>query len=368
MTRWTRPAVSILTRALVCMAALVGASCADAGDAPLSVSAETCPDLDDYLAPLIELSEAQALVHLPGAIAEDLNADERRDTLALFVTLAEALEGITGAADDTEVRGPASSWRLGADLAALLEWLSVSGPEAPYLTLFEALARGLESEVCQGDDALELAATLLGEPAFIQALWELHTHPELGSRELVLALESPPEDPRAGLRSVLRSLLESASEPDFRIEVWVGLLGLVLDTREGSGLTLSTELERLFQPGAALDALRGTVTCVLAADPELQISDLIYDALVHSPVGEDELGREALESLFADAKVRPALAALSEALALDERSRRALSRFVSALIAPERRLGVLSELQVLLEGGMFEGLWGSVQALAGGPC
>ena len=343
-------------------------ACGDAGDAPFSPNPEVCPDLDEHLAPVLALTQSEGLEHLPGVFNEDMNASDVRVLMGLAIDLASVLDSVSKHSQRRdELRGHALA-RMEMGLARSVHWLIKGGIQAPYDAFFDALSRGLALEECGSDVFVELTSELVAQDALLEALWELIADPEREVRQLVLALEAPRGDPRAGLRQVIASCMEAAMSSDFRIESWTALLGLVMDTSHGPGASLVTELERTFQAEAMRERLRAAVTCVAVADPALTASDLLYDLLTEVPEGSSQTEPAWDVGLLSDASIILGLRSLTEVFIADSAALLSFERLTQACLAPKRRLGVLTELGLLLSAGVLTRFSEVALSVTNTPC
>jgi hypothetical protein len=213
-----------------------------------------------------------------------------------------------------------------------------------------------------------MVSELLADEALLWALLGAASDPALDVKQLLDDLEAPDEDPRSGLRELVRSLLETALRPDFDVRDWTGLLGLILDTDAPPWSGVISALDSFLVPGPHLAALQSLLACVVDVDPELTTSDVLYDLLTHPPEGsfsglEGSLGEVLLPPALSEA-VLSVLATFTE----DAQSRSTMAMLLAALIAPDRVEGILSDMTLLFDTGVVLPLLDVLRAVSTRSC
>jgi hypothetical protein len=299
----------------------------DGSDAPFTPQRERCPDVDDYLAPVLDLAASDRLPHLSAVISEDLSDAERDDAVALLFELVASLEPGSVSALETLPGGTDAIRSLERSLAASTHWLGEGGPRAPYLGLMGSFTVALNTSVCDGQPVFYLASELLADETLLLAALEAAQDPALDVQQLLDDLESREDDPRSGFRALLRDLLALALEPDF-------------DVRQ----------------------------CLSVADPDQTMSDVLYDLLTAPPEvvllpGSPESG----DLLLPDALMEPIMSLLATFQG-DAEARRTLATLSTACVAPSRARGVLSDMALLFETGALVPLLDALVAAATRSC
>ncbi|MEZ4268801.1 MAG: hypothetical protein R3F39_20795, partial [Myxococcota bacterium] len=222
-----------LRRCLVALGSIGGllagmflASCgAQDVDAPVTRSTDRCPSVDAMIPGVRGLLDAGELDSLRQVLAEDLSADARADLVKTAIDLvgalpAGSLKNLAAAGADLDTDG-----RLQAFAARLVRFVAELGPGAPYAETIAGM-RGLLS-ACDGPPALGLVRTLLSDEELLCALRDLPTALDLES--IVGGVEVDGTTGPPAFRALLRNLLLAATSPDFTIDAWLDLLGLVTD-------------------------------------------------------------------------------------------------------------------------------------------
>ena len=346
-------------------AALVG--CGGEGvDAPYTGSGDRCPDVDDYLAPVLELASNDAFPTLKVVMSEDLSDDDRHDLVALAIDIVRALEpGDVSGLGRLEVRDGVLE-DLEGSLAALASWFSESAPGAPYDPTMHALVTALNT--CDGGPVLVLAEALLLEDKLVRAILGALQAPDLDVEAILEGLDSPDGEPRTGLRALLKNLLVAATQPDFDVGEWTGLLGVIVDVNGPPWADVVEQLEAFMASPSRLQAVQSMTSCLLAVDPELVWVDPLYDLLTAPPElslsiasfgGEEPLLPEPLEG---------PMEAVFSILQEDASARQTLVVTLSAMCSPPRAAGVMAEVATLLDAGVLPGVIDAMVAVASRSC
>jgi hypothetical protein len=340
----------------------------DGSDAPFTPQRERCPDVDDYLAPVLDLAASDRLPHLSAVISEDLSDAERDDAVALLFELVASLEPGSVSALETLPGGTDAIRSLERSLAASTHWLGEGGPRAPYLGLMGSFTVALNTSVCDGQPVFYLASELLADETLLLAALEAAQDPALDVQQLLDDLESREDDPRSGFRALLRDLLALALEPDFDVRQWTALLGFILDVEVPPWSSFVTGLEAFLVPGPRLTAVQSVLHCLSVADPDQTMSDVLYDLLTAPPEvvllpGSPESG----DLLLPDALMEPIMSLLATFQG-DAEARRTLATLSTACVAPSRARGVLSDMALLFETGALVPLLDALVAAATRSC
>ena len=353
---------------LVAVAVALGACGAENIDAPATVNSDVCPSLDDYLGGVYALVDQGELDQLSGVLEEELTEDVRRDLVEAAVRLVAALEpGAFVALGDAraEVQDTAGLQDL---LASLILWITDTGPQAPYSGVLDVgrLAVG----TCDGPPAIQLILDLMHDEALLAALAEtLEADLDVGA--IVERLDSPDGDPRTAVRVLVLNALVAATDPEFDVAEWTGLLGIVVDTSAPPWAGLIEALEGLLGPGPTLVALQGLVGCLLVVDPDLILVDLLYDLLL-APA-ERSLDRSPLTTALDGGgpllppEVDAPLTAILEHVRDHDADRCTLATVAGALLGPAAA-GVLHEVAVLLESHALLDVVDGLVAIARRAC
>jgi len=343
----------------------------DGVDAPFTASDDHCPELDEYLAPLVILADEGDLQSLRAVLAEDLSDDDRHDLVALILDLVRALDpgAVSGLADAD--LGTDQVADIEDTLAALSRWLAVEGPGAPYADTMAFAVAAINT--CEGPPLFALVHELLVEEALLRSVLAAAGDPQLDLQGVLDGLDSPDGDPLAGLRALLSNLLTAATKPGFDVVEWTALLGLIdsLDTDRPPWSDLVAGLEAFLVPGPRLDALQDIVTCLLAVDPDLVWVDPLYDLLTAPPelaISLDDLaGGDDDSPLIPVALQQPVDAAIGF-FREDASARQTLVRTLTALLEPDRAPKVLTDLAGLFEARVLVGLIEGLVAVATRSC
>ena len=336
-------------------------------DAPYSASDDRCPEMDDYLAPLLDLAERDGLEHLRIVLAQDLSDDDRHDLVQLLIDLVGSLEpGAVSAMGELEL-GQAGGIEL--TLASLARWLGADGPGAPYSDTMAVVVLGLNT--CDGPPLFSLVQELLVDEALLRSVLQAVQDPELDIQEILDGLDSADDDPRSGLRALLHNLLVAATKPEFDVRKWTLPLGLILDVDNPPWSEVVAGLEAFLVPGPRLDALQNVITCLLAVDPELVWVGPLYDLLTSPPemaLSLSDLGDGDPDAPLVPSELRQPIDAVLATFEGDASARQTLVRTLSALLAPSRAAGVLTDLAALFEAGVIEGAVEGMVAIATRSC
>ena len=354
-TRRRSQASRIYTALGLCVSVVSLAGLAHCGgdglEAPYTPYPERCPDVDTYLAPVLELASQGRLPHLSDVVSEELSEQEREGAVALVFDLLGALDLEASSASGADFVSAASIHDLELGLAGFTGWLGVAGPDAPYLDVLGCAEVALATEPCKGEELFYLLSELVRQERLLLAFSAAISDPSLDLIALLDDLEAPDDDPRAGLRELARSLLTSGLKPDFKVRDWTGLLGLILDVDAPTWSSLIAELEAFFVEGPNLLALQSLLQCFDESDPNLRTSDLLYDVLTEPPVVEGQ--RQGREEAITPPELRGSLLSVLSLFLNDAGARETLSNLASAMLTRERVEGVLADLTLLFEAGVM---------------
>ncbi|MCB9728472.1 MAG: hypothetical protein H6746_08340 [Deltaproteobacteria bacterium] len=359
----TRLGRSVLLSALA--AALVGCGAQDV-DAPVTVSTDRCPSVDELIPGLRGLLDDGALEHLQSVLGQDLSDAARADLVRTAVDLVASfppgsVAGLGEIGDSLDVDG-----RLQAFGARLMRWLVAEGPGSPYAETL-ASARRLLSR-CEGPPALRLVRRLLADDELLAAVRALPAALDVPS--LVSGLEVDGQTGRPALRALLRNLLLAATSPDFTIEAWLDLLSLAVDVDAPPLGPVLTGARRLLDDTDTRAALRGLSACVLAADPTLSLGDLLFDASTDDAldlVGALDLIDPSRGTLLPE-PVRVLIDASLAFLEVDAFGRRSLVVALEGLLAPDAAPQVLGDVGNLLDARVLGEITRVLAALATRSC
>jgi hypothetical protein len=345
--------VIVAVSALVVLLAALGRCGGEGVEAPFTPYGERCPDVDDYLSPLLGLASEGRLPNVSAVFSEDLSEGERDEAVGLVFALADSLD--LGAINVLEQAGGDSGGvrALEERVAALTYWLGEGGPEAPYLEVVGRLTVALDTPSCEGEPLFALLSELLVQEGFVLAVLAASADPTLDIDQLLEDLVGPDDDPRSGLREFVRNLLMTALAPNFDVQEWTGLLGLILDVDAPPWSSLIAELEAFFVSGPHLTSLQSLLHCLHVSDPELTTSDLLYDVLTAPPEGATFSGEDGATVSEILSTLKAPLMALLAIFQGDAKARSTLAMLSAAMVAPARVEGVLSDLTLLFDAGVL---------------
>jgi len=363
----TPPPARALGALLGAAAVLLGCG-GDAYDAPESPLPAECKRVDDYLAPLVALVEADALPHLGAALGEGVPEDARRDLVSALLRIVAGFERGTFSALAPVVLGlePTEGEGLTGSLGRVLRWLAADSPHAPYPAALGTLRGALAT--CEGAPVLALLRDAVDDVELTDALGAALAGGALGDALGDLRVEG--EDGREAVRLLMRNLLVAATSRDFDVRTVTGLLSLVVDIGEPPWGDLVARLEALLAHDRGLPALQGLLVCLLDVDPDVALGPLLFDlltadGLLGSAAGEEPDDGDA-PSL--DPAARHAASQALDLLAHDPLARRALATVGIELLRPEVAPGALLDLATLLEADALGGLVQLLAVLATGTC
>ena len=354
------PARHALGWVLACALAACGA-----GDSlpPLDVPPPArCPPVDVYPADLNAAIDAGVTAGLATVIRERFPEDTRRDFVDSVMRLLTAFEpGAISALAPAPDAPPAEPSQLQPTLARVVRLLVEPAPRDDVYVL----TRGVLG-TCDGGPLLVLAADLVGDTAFVDALVRLLTSPTLVDTLKGLSFEQ--ENGRDALRYLVRNVFVAATQPTFSIETITGLLGLLVDLDQAPYDQLVRGFEVVLD-GEGLEVTRDFMTCLLRVDVDLTTGAFVYDLLT-SDVFRTLTG--ALGNAPSDMEApQPLLRVLSQALAFigtDARTRRGLAEALIVLMRPDNAAPALSGAAALLESGALSGVLDLVLDLVTGAC
>ncbi len=339
-------------------------------DAPRTVSNDLCPEVDDYLEPVIALSVDGRFEHLQAVLGEDLPDDVRHDLVALIIELVGALEpGAVSALGDVEL-GADLIGELEETLAALTRWLGQGGPGAPYTDAFAFGVTALGT--CDGDSFFLLVEELLTDEEFLRAALEVLEDPGLDVDTFLAGLDSPDGKPQSGLREFVRGLMTAATKEGFDVTEWTGLLAVLgVDVNNPPWSNLVVGLEGFLVPGPRLEAVQTILKCLLAIDPDVQWVDLLYDLLTAPPslaISSSELDVGDTSAPLIPDTIRAPLEVVIATFKEDVGARQTLVRVLAGLLASTRVVGVLEDLTEFFEAGALNGIIEGLVAIATRSC
>ncbi len=370
-----RNPTALLLAALSALSILGGAMASGCGaedvDAVETPQLDVCPSVDEYLV------DAGGLDHLEGVIGGDLDRDARADLVATIIDLVGALKAGTFVALGTLADAADASSDLEDTLAGAVRVLATDGPGAPYPQALGGVRVMLHT--CEGPPLLQLVLDLLEEPTLLTATSDAVA--ALGDSDIALDIPLDLGDPdaRPAIRALLTNVLTALTGDDVNVEPLLELVGLLLPEVESPPWSdLLGAVEELMAPGPHRDAIAGLASCLLAADPQLGLLDLLLDVLDTVDLGSllsdsDDTGGAPLASDAPDGEgttdtLGGAVTALLELLIDDAASRRVLADLLTALVADHAAAGVLADVAGLLEAHVVGDIVAVLGALATRSC
>jgi hypothetical protein len=339
-------------------------------DAPVTESTDRCPSVDAMIPGVLRLLDADGLGSLRQVLSEDINAAARADLVKTAIDLVGALPA--GSLKNLAAAGAGldSDGRLQDFGARLVRWVGVQGPGAPYAETMSGVRRLLAS--CEGPPVLALLRTLLADEALLCALRELPAALDLESILAHVEVDRSAGSTAglAAFRALVRNLLLAATSPDFTVDAWLDLLGLVTDLDAPPLGPAIAGARRLLDDAAARASIAGLAACVLQADPELALAELLFDLLT-----DDDLDLAASLELLDPSRgpiLSPLLLDIADGalafLETDAFARRSLVTVLAAALAPQIVQGVLEDLGRFLDARVLSEITSVLSALATRSC
>ncbi len=335
-------------------------------DAPVTESTDRCPSVDAMIPGVRHLLDAGELGSLRQVLSEDLGAAARADFVKTAIDLVAALPA--GSLHDLAAAGAGldSDGRLQDFGARSLRWVASEGPGAPYAETMAGLRRLAAS--CEGPPVLALVRALLADDALLGALRDLPSAIDLES--IVANVEVDGSTGIPAFRALVRNLLLAATSPDFTVDAWLDLLGLVTDPDAPPLGPAIAGVRRLLGDAPSRASIAHLSACVLQADPELALAELLFDLLTDD--GLDLAGSLDLLDPARGPLLSPVLLGITDSalafLETDAFSRRSLATVLVAVLAPQEVQGVLEDLGRFFDARVLSEITRVLSALATRSC
>lgn len=347
--------------------ALAAASCgAQDIDAPVTTSTDRCPSVDAMLPGVRGLIDAGALGAIEQVLSADLSDAARADLVRTILDLVRSLPDRSLADFAMAGEGLDADGRLQAFAARLSRWVAEEGPHAPYPAALAGIRRLFAA--CDGPPTLALFRELLRDEALLCALRDLPAAVDLEG--LLATVEVDGETGPPAFRALVRNLLLAATSPDFTVEAWLDLVGIVTDLEAPPIGPVVATVRRLLDDPSSRAAIAGLSACVLQADPPLGIADLAFDLVTDDTL--DLAGSLDLLDPSLGPILFPELLGLLDDtlgfLAADAAARSSLAALLSALLAPTRGAAVLADVARLLDARVIGEIVDTISALATRSC
>lgn len=335
-------------------------------DAPVTQSSDRCPSVDAMIPGVRQLLDADALGSLRQVLSDDLSAAARADFVKTAIDLVGALPD--GSLKDLAAEGADldSDGRLQDLGARLVRWVASQGPGAPYAETMAGVRRLLAS--CEGPPVLALLRTIVADEALLAAVRDLPAAVDLES--IVAHVEVDGSTGIPAFRALMRNLLLAATSPDFTVDAWLDMLGLVTDLDAPPLGPAIAGVRRLLDDAPSRASIAHLSTCLLQADPELASAALLFDLLTDD--GLDLAGSLDLLDSARGPLLTPFLRDLTDGalafLQTDPFARRSLVTVLTAALAPQAVQGVLEDLGRLLDARVLSEIMDVLSALATRSC
>ena len=329
-------------------------SCADEWAAPYSPPRDRCPSVDEYIEPLLSHLEDGEIQHIEDVIGSQLSDAERSDLVAFIIRLTNVIEPSSLAFDGLERPGLTGSQQLGE----LIKWIAWDAPGAPYLPLTELIRNAILNE--PPDALLRLATAALNDRALLGAIRPVIDEPGVDFEAVVLGLTAPTDDPPAGLRQLVATLLDTMIQPEFEVASLASLLRLLVDVSEPPWSDAMDALDVFMSvPQQRADTQRILETLILA-DPDLLWVNLFYDLATAANAPAFSLG-DARGGPPEDGQELELPTRLINHFRSEPASWRAVSVTLDALLHPQNAQGVMLDFAGMLS---VDGLGGLLEALS----